>query len=114
MSPALSGSSEVASIPPAQIFASSTLEAALRVATATGEGEPSWQLQDNPTDPSSRLTNWSFGIGMKSRLLAPARKHSSRCPAWSRCSTATRRAPRCRTRGARAWSAEGSGAPGPP
>ncbi|HEY6909915.1 MAG TPA: hypothetical protein VI356_11125 [Myxococcales bacterium] len=114
VSPAFTGSSDAASMPSGQTFAPSTLEAALRVATATAEGDPSWQFQDSPSEPSSRRTNWSFGIGMKKRSLAPARKHSSRCAACSRCSTATRRAPRCRTRGARACSADGSGAPGAP
>ncbi len=95
-------------------MALSILEAALRVATETGAGAPLSGDQESPSAPCSRATNCSLGMGMKSRSLAPARKQSSRCAAWSRWSTATTRPPRSRSLGASACNAAVSGAPGAP
>ena len=114
VSPALSGSCEGASTPADETVAPSRRDEEPRAATATVAGAPPSCAKASPTDAARRATNWSFGMGMKSRSLAPARKHSSRCAACSRCSTATTRPPRPRSLGASACSAAVSGAPGAP
>ena len=78
MSPVFTGSAACASTPSGETVALSTLEADVRVATATGACAPDSAAQERSTELCKRATNWSFGIGMKSRSLAPARKQSSR------------------------------------
>ncbi|MCA1827889.1 MAG: hypothetical protein LC689_13260 [Myxococcales bacterium] len=85
------------------------------MATATCAAAPgSTAVHARSTAACRRATNWFFGIGMKSRSLAPARKQSSRCAACSRCRTAITRPPRSRTFGESDCSAVGSGTPGAP
>ncbi|TMA25470.1 MAG: hypothetical protein E6J78_17500 [Deltaproteobacteria bacterium] len=114
VSPLFTGSSPGASMPAALIAAYSIRAVEVRVEIETGAGVPASGDQLKPTAATSRARNWSLGMGMKSRSLAPARKHSSRCAVCSRCRTATTLPPRSRTLGASACSAAGSGLSGAP